>query len=222
MQNSVNEARPVFSLASGTGLVLASGSPRRQEFLRQWGLPFTVVRPHGVEPHPHEGQDPSAYAKQAARAKARAAWAGLAAADRRHSLVLAADTIVVVDKKILGKPRDAADALAMLMSLSGRAHHVTSAVCLVPPQEGLGTMPTQEILFCDTATVHFHSWPESVLRAYVATHEPDDKAGAYAVQGQGAFLVERVDGAWSTVVGLPLTQLATHLLDLRLIMPCRG
>ena len=215
----MNTLQPLFTLTDGFQLILASGSPRRQEFLRQWGLPFTVVRPHGVEPHPAQGQEPQAYAAEAARAKAHAAWNGLDGATRSHALVLAADTIVTLHGHILGKPHSADEALSMLRALSGEAHQVISAVCLALPQQDGQNEAPREISVSDTATVHFHYWPESVLRAYVATHEPDDKAGAYAIQGQGAFLVERVEGAWSTVVGLPLTPLAQNLLDLGFIEP---
>ena len=108
----------------------------------------------------------------------------------------------------------------MLTILSGRAHSVTSAVCLECPQEdSAGNRTVKEICFSDTASVHFYAWPEHVLAAYVTTHEPDDKAGAYAIQGQGAFLVERIEGSWSTVVGLPLTPLAQQLLHLGIVSP---
>ena len=215
-----DNAIPLFALQKGIELVLASGSPRRQEFLRQWGLPYRVVRPHGVEPQPAPGQDPAQYTVEAARAKARAALQGIGGEACRRTLVVAADTIVSIDGKILGKPHDGQEALAMLTLLSGRAHSVTSAVCLeCPHEDGTGNTAVREICFSDTASVHFHAWPEHVLAAYVATHEPDDKAGAYAIQGQGAFLVERVEGSWSTVVGLPLTPLAQQLLNLGIVSP---
>ncbi len=215
----MSEFHALFRLQDGKKLVLASGSPRRQDFLRQWGIPFAVVRPHGVEPHPVEGQTPLEYVETAAQAKAHAAWQGLDDASRESSLVLAADTIVAENGRILGKPNDRDDAIEMLQSLSGKVHEVITAVCLVVANDD-GCLPCyREIRFSDRALVYFHAWPSSVLAAYVGTHEPDDKAGAYAIQGQGAFLVERVEGSWSTVVGLPLTPLAQHLLDLGIIEP---
>ena len=216
---AMSDFRPLFRLQVGKQLVLASGSPRRQDFLREWGLPFSVVRPHGVEPHPVPGQTPLDYAVCAARAKAQAAWQGLDDASRKCSVVLAADTIVAIDNRILGKPDNEADALAMLVSLAGKVHDVITAVCLVAADDGNAMASQREICFSDTAKVHFHAWPRDVLAAYVATHEPDDKAGAYAIQGQGAFLVERVEGSWSTVVGLPLTPLARQLIELGVMMP---
>lgn len=209
----------LFRLRNGKKLVLASGSLRRQDFLRQWGIPFSVVRPQGVEPHPDHGQSPHDYVALAAQAKAHAAWQGLDDISRQSCLVIAADTIVAVHGRILGKPSDQEEAIGMLQSLSGKVHDVITAVCLVMAENHGGLPPFREICFSDTAKVHFHAWPRSVLAAYAGTHEPDDKAGAYAIQGQGAFLVERVEGAWSTVVGLPLTPLAQNLLDLGFIEP---
>ena len=214
---------PLFQLQNDIELVLASGSPRRQEFLRQWGLPYRVVRPHGVEPHPVPGQDPVHYTIEAACAKARAALQGLDGETGKCPLVMAADTIVSIDGKILGKPYNGDEALAMLTLLTGRAHSVTSAVCLEYLQKDqTGKTSVREICFSDSASVHFHAWPEHVLAAYVATHEPDDKAGAYAIQGQGACLVERIEGSWSTVVGLPLTLLAQQLISLGVMKPVQG
>ena len=124
--------------------------------------------------------------------------------------------MVAVDDDILGKPRDTPHALDMLTRLAGRGHEVISAVCLLLPR-GWPGLPGE--LFSDVSRVFFHAWPESVLAAYARTHEPDDKAGAYAIQGQGAFLVERVEGSWSTVVGLPVTPLVQLLLERGLMSP---
>ncbi|WP_297217060.1 Maf family nucleotide pyrophosphatase [uncultured Desulfovibrio sp.] len=198
---------PLFRLAAGLRLVLASHSPRRRQFLREWGLPFTLLAPSCDEPRPLPGEAPAAYACRAARAKvmaARAAEGRRPAGDRR--LLLGADTIVALGADILGKPQSAEHAMAMLRRLSGATHEVISAVCLLGPDD-------EEVTFHDVSRVRFAAWPDAVLAAYVATHEPDDKAGAYAVQGQGAVLVEAVDGSWSTVVGLPVTPLATIMLQ---------
>jgi septum formation protein len=199
----------LFILAPGLRLVLASSSPRRRRFLEDWGLPFILFCPQGVEPSPVPGESPERYACRAAEAKT------LAAAEQMKSpdiLALGADTVVALDGDILGKPRDAGDALDMLLCLSGRGHEVISAVCLLLPDGG-------RKIFSDTSRVFFHPWPKAVLAAYARSGEPDDKAGAYAVQGKGAFLVERIEGAFSTVAGLPLTPLAELLLAEDLILP---
>ncbi|MDD4702204.1 MAG: Maf family nucleotide pyrophosphatase [Desulfovibrio sp.] len=226
---------PLFALATGYRLVLASASPRRRLFLSEWGLPFELARPDGAEPLPAPGENPDAYTRRAATAKAHAVAAGLPGASatgkvRPHdrAIILAADTVVTVDGDILGKPDDSPHALDMLHRLSGRGHEVISAVCLLlPPQADNAPMDAtesfagaEELVFSDVSRVFFHPWPENVLRAYVETGEPRDKAGAYAIQGQGAFLVDRIEGSWSTVVGLPVTQLARLLLDRGFMLPC--
>ena len=199
---------PLFTLVPGLRLILASASPRRRQFLHEWGLPFTSVRPKGAEPQPEHDETPDAYFRRAA-AKALAV-ARQTAGD--EILILAADTVVALHGDILGKPRDAQEALGMLQRLSGQRHEVISAVCLLLPGG-------RRRVFSDASRVFFHAWPTSVLAAYVRTHESDDKAGGYAVQGQGAFLGERVEGSWSTVVGLPTTMLARMLLDEGIISP---
>ena len=265
--------QPLFTLTEGFRLVLASGSPRRRLFLSEWGLPFELARPDGAEPLPLPGEQPDAYTRRAAAAKAYAVAASLdrtgaraSASTQDKAIILSADTVVAVDGDILGKPHDAAHALAMLQRLTGRGHEVISAVCLLlppsagAPEETSGTAPgtasgtapgtapgntsgatpdrapytthsadntaacqgcsAEELIFSDTSRVYFHPWPESVLRAYVDTGEPHDKAGSYAIQGQGAFLVDRIEGSWSTVVGLPVTQLAHLLLHRGFMRPC--
>ena len=205
MTASVTAWPPLFALPGGWELVLASHSPRRRQFLEEWGLAYRIVTGRDEEPRPCAGEAPSAYARRAARAKALAA----AAADGRTAgprVLLAADTIVALGEDILGKPADRAQALEMLRRLAGRTHEVISAVCLLGPQD-------EEIVFHDVSRVRFAPWPEAVLAAYAATGEPDDKAGAYAIQGQGAVLVEAVDGSWSTVVGLPVSRLAQEMLS---------
>ena len=188
-------------------LVLASASPRRRQFMAEWGLPFLVDAPQGVEPKAAAGESPAAYALRAAQAKARAT-----AARHAGALTLAADTVVAVESAILGKPRDTEDALRMLCQLSGRTHQVITGVCMVLPD---GT----EQSFTDSTDVTFAAWPEDVLHTYVRTGEPMDKAGAYAIQGQGAFLVEHIHGSWSTVVGLPVTETARRLMQAGLLRP---
>lgn len=211
---------PLFLPAPGVRVVLASASPRRRELLGAWGLPFTVTTaPESEEPRPQPGESPTAYALRAAHCKAASVRALLAPEAAAQSLVIAADTIVSLGDRILGKPRDSAHALDMLERLAGKTHTVTSAVALHLPASW---PPPLEEAFADTARVTFAAWPREVLAAYATSGEPDDKAGAYAVQGRGAFLAERLDGAWSTVVGLPLAPLATLLLRRRLIVPGSG
>lgn len=248
--------RPLFRLTPGLELALASASPRRRQFLTEWGLPFRLVRADAREPAPMRGEPPAAYTRRAAAAKAMAALrtaghapalAGTETALPRQ-VILAADTIVAVDGDILGKPDDAAHALRMLERLNGRSHEVISAVCLLlpggphtavlpeaKPEKAPAVCPNSpdftdivdeercgrflRITFSDASRVFFHRWPRSVLQAYVNTGEPHDKAGAYAIQGQGAMLVDRVEGSWSTVVGLPVTPLAQVLLEQGVITP---
>lgn len=202
---------PLFCLKSGLRLVLASASPRRRSFMEEWGLPFDVCVPEAAEPRPLPGEEPDAYVRRAAAAKARAAL-DLVGGPSSGLLLLAADTIVALGSRLLGKPGDDADALRMLHDLSGKEHHVISGVCLITPDG-------REESFSESSSVRFHPWPDDILRAYVRTGEPLDKAGAYAIQGQGAFLVAEVRGSWSNVVGLPVTRLAARLLEQGWIHP---
>lgn len=191
-------------------LVLASASPRRQRFLEELGLRFTVRRPGGLEPAPLPDETPAVYALRAALAKTRAV-----AALYPDDLVLGADTVVTLDGCIIGKPHDADDALTMLRTLSGRTHTVVSAVALALPGGDVRHLH-------DSADVTFHAWPDAVLAAYARTEEPLDKAGAYAVQGVGAFLTQSIVGSWSTVVGLPLAPLVQLLLTEGIICPAEA
>lgn len=195
-------------------LILASTSPRRQMFLRDQGLDFSIVAADGPEPAPVPGEDPEAYALRTATHKARAALArlradgGAADADAGPApLILAADTIVVLAGEILGKPASEEHAVSMLRRLAGNTHTVITACCLLPAE-------TDPLCFADSARVTFAAWPEALLRSYVATGDPMDKAGAYGIQGKGAFLAERIEGSWSTVVGLPMSRAVSALLAL--------
>lgn len=197
-------------------LVLASASPRRRELLAEADLAFTVRVVPGAEPAFRVNDNPSTYAMRAAQAKAEAV-ARLLRAEGNNAAILGADTVVVSlrhgESCILGKPQDAADALRMLELLNGQTHEVCTGCCLlVPDGEGMHCET-----FSDTARVTFAAWPEAVLRAYVATGECSDKAGAYAIQGKGSFLVRRLEGLWSTVVGLPVLPVLEHLLARKVI-----
>jgi septum formation protein len=188
-------------------LALASASPRRQEFLRLLGLEFESIRPAGIEPQPLTGENPADYAQRAATAKALAV-----AQARPEACVLGADTVVALEGEILGKPRDRRHALDMLLKLSGKSHVVISACCCCLP-DGTTRHAAGE------ARVHFFPWQRDVLAAYAATDEVLDKAGAYALQGRGAFLAQRVEGSVSAVVGLPMAQLVALLTELGVIRP---
>ncbi|MBF8781769.1 septum formation inhibitor Maf [Pseudomonas fulva] len=179
-------------------LYLASGSPRRRELLAQIGVPLSVIGA-AVDESVLAGEAPSAYVERLARAKAAAGLAGLA----HPGVVLGADTSVVLDGAILGKPDDQAHALAMLASLSGREHQVLTAVAVTDGQrcESL----------CVASRVAFRLIEPDEARRYWATGEPRDKAGGYAIQGLGAVFVTALNGSYSAVVGLPLTETAELL-----------
>lgn len=192
---------PVFKLKAGLSLVLASTSPRREELLASSGLPFIIRAPAILEPEPEKDETPAAYTAKMAAAKGRAASPLFPG---KNVVIVAADTAVAIDDLVLGKPRDAAEAQKMLKTLNGRVHAVYTSVWLRPPNE--------EIVFTEKSSVRFGHWPQTALAAYVATGEPLDKAGAYAVQGVGSFLVEAIEGSWTNVKGLPLSRLLAFLL----------
>lgn len=180
-------------------LILASKSPRRSELLTTAGIPFTV-RGRDVEEIRVPGEPPDAYVRRLARAKADAAW------ENRDEVVLGADTIVIVDQYVLEKPRDAADARAMLRQLAGREHTVVTAICL--------RHPGGRIIDSTETRVRFTPIRDEEIRDYVATSEPMDKAGAYAIQGLASKFVERIDGCYFNVIGLPLSQVYRYLKTL--------
>jgi septum formation protein len=180
-------------------LVLASQSPRRRELLSTAGIRFTV-RAREVEEIRAPDEPPDAYARRLARAKAEAAW------EDRDEIVLGADTIVVLDHAVLEKPRDEADARTMLRRLAGREHTVITGICLRHP---VG------IEVDSSATrVRFTLLTEAEIDAYAASGEPMDKAGAYAIQGLASKFVERVEGCYFNVIGLPLSQVYRYLKSL--------
>jgi len=179
-------------------LVLASASPRRRELLDALQVPFSVVVSRADETLP-TGLAPAAAIEAVARAKALEVAARVAA----ECWVLAADTAVVLGERALGKPVDRADAEAMLGALAGRTHQVITAVALFGP--------AREELFSVTTAVRFRPLCAAQVRWYAGLDEPYDKAGAYAIQGQGAFLVEAIDGSYTNVVGLPMAEVANHL-----------
>ncbi len=181
-----------------TNIVLASASPRRAELLRTLGVPFEVVVAGGAEPEIEAVEDIAAWVESAARAKAQAV-----AAIRSEAVVIAADTIVVGDGEILGKPQDEREAAAMLRRLSGRTHQVYTGLCVWRGAQGQTSYVVTQVTF--------RSLTQELIDAYIATGEPMDKAGAYGIQGKGALLVEKIDGCYFNVVGLPLGRLSEML-----------
>jgi len=184
-------------------LILASGSPRRRQLLELLGLAFDVA-PADVDESPRGEEEPADFARRVARDKAlevAGRWPGRP--------VLGADTVVEVDSAILGKPSSRAEAESMLRRLSGRSHFVHAALALIFSDSA------HELV--DTAEVEFVDLSDEIIRWYVATDEPMDKAGAYAIQGLGGLLVANVTGSPHTVVGLPIHRLpelfAAHGLD---------
>jgi septum formation protein len=187
-------------------LVLASSSPRRRALLRRLGTPFSVVV-RAVDERPLPGETPAGHVRRLAREKARAV-AGALPAGSGARWILGADTVIALDGEILGKPRDAADARRMLTRLSGRTHEVLTGVALVPaPAAAAGRARTAVV----RTRVGMRALDAATIRRYVATGEPLDKAGAYAVQGRGGRLVAAVSGSLTNVVGLPLERLARLL-----------
>jgi septum formation protein len=172
-------------------VVLASASPRRRELLRLVGIEHTVIPADIDEDYP-PGEAPAVYAERLAREKA-------GAIDRADAVVIGSDTIVVVDGDVLGKPRDREQAVAMLRRLSGRAHVVMTGVAVA--WRGRMSSGVEEV------SVTFRALSDDEIRRYVETGEPMDKAGAYGIQGFGATIVDRVDGDYFAVMGLPLSRL---------------
>ncbi|MCQ6259167.1 nucleoside triphosphate pyrophosphatase [Pseudomonas sp. Q11] len=176
-------------------LYLASGSPRRRELLAQIGVSFTAVSAD-IDETPLDDETPSAYVERLARGKAQAGRRVLAAGV--DGCMLGADTAVVLDGRILGKPLDQADAMAMLLSLSGRDHEVLTAIAVLDGQR------------CETRVVRsrvsFRAITEQQALAYWNSGEPRDKAGGYGIQGLGAVFVAGLEGSYSAVVGLPLCE----------------
>ena len=172
-------------------IILASSSPRRQELLRNAGISF-VVQPADVPELPRKGELPRAYAERLAREKAQDILR-----QRPGDVVLGADTVVIVDEHILEKPLDSADAARMLRLLSGRKHEVITGVCLA----GAGL----EDVRSESTLVTMNSLSEDDIRSYVATGEPMDKAGAYAIQGIASRWISRIEGDYCNVVGLPVS-----------------
>ncbi|WP_353265442.1 Maf family protein [Gemmatimonas sp.] len=181
-------------------IILASQSPRRRELLAQIGLAHEV-RPADIDESVHPGEEPVPHCERLARDKAHTL-----ALVHPDAVVIGSDTIVVIDGAILGKPRDAADAVTMLERLSGREHTVYTAVAVA---QGGRTLSAVEAV-----RVQFRALTREQIEAYVNTGEPMDKAGAYGIQGFGATIVQRIDGDYFAVMGLPLGKLVELLVGL--------
>jgi septum formation protein len=199
-------------------LILASASPRRRELLTQAGYEFQI-RPAHIPEDPHPNEDPIAYVTRLARQKAQAVYNEIAGTETnagapglelegasnpgKSLIVLGADTTVTLDNQILGKPESAQDAARMLRLLSGRTHRVITGVSLVSAHR---TETAAEV-----TAVQFLSLSEAEIQAYIATGEPNDKAGAYAIQGHAARWIPRIEGCYFNVVGLPIALVSTLL-----------
>jgi septum formation protein len=202
----------------GNRIYLASRSPRRRELLKQVGVVFdlpllceSLSRGADVDETPRPNEGAADYVTRIARAKAEAGWRHIMQRRVRAQPVLAADTTVVLDGEILGKPADGQDAQRMLRRLSGRAHHVLTAVAVGYKERVESAL--------STSTVEFRQLEDEEIRRYVASGEPMDKAGSYAIQGRAASFVRTMSGSYSGVMGLPLFETAQLLRRYEIAMP---
>lgn len=186
---------------NGYKIILASSSPRRRDLLTEAGLRFDVIKPN-VEEIPLANELPSRFALRASKDKALCVQQSLGG--KESLIIIAADTIVIRDDIILGKPGSFAEAEAMLLSLSGRSHEVITGMTVIIEDKG---KPTKIVSKAVSSTVTFKVLTTEEIAAYVATEEPMDKAGAYAIQGGARALVQSYQGSYSNVVGLPMEAL---------------
>jgi septum formation protein len=192
-------------------LVLASASPRRQELLRAAGIEF-IVQPSNVDETLRAGEAPREFAERLAREKASTVWKV-----RPQDIILGADTIVVIDDSILGKPLDQNDAIRMLRTLSGREHRVITGVAVVSAQYPVSSENVQPLIriACEITTVTMSEISDADIHNYVKTGEPMDKAGAYAIQGIASRWIPQIEGDYSNVVGLPIALVYRMLKELQ-------
>ena len=205
----------LFVLTERPSIYLASKSPRRQELLRQLGIEFTELllregagRRRDIVEVPRKGESPIEYIKRVARTKAAVGWHQMGRRGLAPKPVLAADTEVVLDGTVLGKPKDAMSAVDMLRRLSGQTHEVSTAVAI--------RWNTQILIAVSLSRVTFRALIDDEIERYVATGEPFDKAGAYAIQGRAAAFVSHLEGSYSGVMGLPLFETAEILAKIGL------
>lgn len=189
-------------------MYLASQSPRRRQLLEAAGFSLTIV-PADIDETRQEGETPTHLVERLARQKAEATRGSLAGR-ATEDVLLAADTIVwTEDGDVLGKPVDEKAACAMLQELSGRTHHVSTGVCLMHLDPTAKALATRS--FVETTRVSFFDLTDEEIRAYVASGEPMDKAGAYGIQGRGRLLASGIEGDWANVVGLPVARVVREL-----------
>ena len=191
-------------------MILASASPRRRQLLERAGFSLEV-RPADIDETRRAGEAPVDLVRRLATEKAHATWSSLGDCGASEPLV-AADTIVwTASGEVLGKPADEDAAVRMLRELSGVVHHVTTGVCLMLPAPCTAAEAPVESSFTETTSVRFYPLTDEEIRAYVASGEPMDKAGAYGIQGAGGLFVAGIEGDWSNVVGLPVARLVREL-----------
>lgn len=184
-------------------LILASGSPRRKQWLESLSIPFEIMAPD-IDETPNDAEDPADLVLRLAKGKA-----AIISTANPGRWVLAADTTVAVDHHTLNKPIDVEDAVRMLMLIQGRRHEVHTGMCL--------QRETEVHAFVDTAEVFLRPISEAQARWYVASGEPMDKAGSYAAQGIAALFIERIEGSFATVMGLPVERLSALMQELGLL-----
>jgi len=187
-------------------VILASGSPRRKEYLERYQLDYKIIKPN-IDETPIKGEVPEVYARRMAEEKVASINCDL----DNNEIALSADTIVVYQEKILGKPSSKDDAYQMLTLLNGQTHSVITAYALLAKQQNSLTVNA----VCTKVT--FNDLPEKLLRVYVDSEEPLDKAGSYSIQGDGTFLVKTINGSYNNVVGLPIEQILQDFLKLNVI-----
>jgi septum formation protein len=189
----------------GKKIILASASPRRRELLRQIGLNFEVI-PSEIEEDIIRGEEPRNHVLRLARLKAKEVGRR-----QNSAIVVGADTVVVLDGRILGKPESEKEAFDMLTLLSGREHRVLTGFCVLDTSNGTEQCEAVE------SWVRFKSLSPEEIKGYIKTREPMDKAGAYAVQGKGSYMIQEIKGSYTNVVGLPLCELVEVLTRLKAI-----
>jgi len=180
-------------------IILASASPRRRELLEQLGIKFDIVVSTETEENIDKSLPPEAYTSELALLKAAAVGKKLTELNRKNSIIIAADTVVYFEGKILGKPKNDVDARNMLKMLSDNRHEVYTGICVMRLKDAYTVSRSVK------TSVKFKSLTDAMIDGYIRTQEPADKAGAYGIQGMGAVLVEEIQGDYFNVVGLPLS-----------------
>ncbi len=182
-------------------IILASASPRRRELLEQIGLKFDIVVSTESEEDIDKTLPPELYTAELAIYKATAVAKKLSELNRKNTIIIAADTIVYKGNKILGKPKNEADAVKMLKLLSAKPHEVYTGICVMRLDDGFAVSKSVK------SKVYFKELTDEVISSYISTNEYADKAGAYGIQGMGAVLVDKIEGDYFNIVGLPLSEL---------------